>query len=116
MLNASFSTDEEEFTIHDEVDMNLLQPSFSDNNSNEETVFDAVLTGGSVSEYDMYYSSDLEEPYDFMSSSQNLSGTLQCSNYDVFVTANYDPDMPYNETAKDMSELTNATIPTSNIG
>eukprot|EP00957_Ditylum_brightwellii_P186342 14187684-Ditylum_brightwellii.AAC.1 len=46
ILNASLSTDEEEFTIYGEFDMNLLQPSFS-GDDNKETVFDAASIGGS---------------------------------------------------------------------
>eukprot|EP00957_Ditylum_brightwellii_P072748 5529348-Ditylum_brightwellii.AAC.1 len=109
ILNASLLPEKEEFTIHNEVDMNLLQPSFSDDN-NKETVVDAALICGSVSKNDVHYGVDLEEPYDFMSSSQNLSGLLQCINLDDFTIANYDPNMSYNETAEKNSEATNAPI------
>eukprot|EP00957_Ditylum_brightwellii_P195909 14926435-Ditylum_brightwellii.AAC.1 len=73
--NASLSADEEEFTIHNECDIYLLQLSFS-GDDNKETVFDASSIGGSVSVIDVDYGSDLEEPCDFMSSSQNLIGAL----------------------------------------
>eukprot|EP00957_Ditylum_brightwellii_P159981 12178124-Ditylum_brightwellii.AAC.1 len=107
--------DEEEFTIHNEFDMNLLQPSFSGDN-NKDTVFDVASIGGSVSAIDVKYGSDLEEPYVFMSSSQNQSGVLQCNDYNDFVIANNDPDIPYKKTAEETSEFTSAPIPTSNIG